>query len=264
MSDRVDPQTPRLRAEFRPSYRPEKRGVALTDLRGIGLVAAAAAGLVVLTIGAVKLVGHRHAGLPVVEAAAGPVRVKPLDAGGMKLTGAELTAGPDGAQALGPAAEQPEISALRAQLQAMKKQIARQALENAQTAKIAEIAKIAATAPKIVASPAPVQASATAHMATVPPAPPVAPDGKVPPALPGVHVQLAAFTDSAAAYNEWNALVAKWPDLLGRRRPEISRVDAAGRTMWRLRTGPFPGVNEANNFCTTLRTRGADCSIAAF
>jgi hypothetical protein len=252
MSDRINPQGPRLRADFRPSYRPEKPGAALAELSRIGVVAAGLVALVALSIGGMKLLGHRHAGVPIVEAPAGPVRVKPLDAGGMKLTGAEFNAAPDGAQALGPAAEQPEINALRAQLHAVKKQLARQAAENAQTAKIAESAKIAAAAPRIVVTPPPVQASAMAHVAAIPPT------------QPSVHVQLAAFADSAAAYSEWTTLVEKWPDLLARRRPEISRVEAAGRTMWRLRTGPFPGISEANNFCATLRMRGADCSIAAF
>jgi hypothetical protein len=109
-----------------------------------------------------------------------------------------------------------------------------------------------------------VQASALAHETNIPPPAALPLDGKVAPPEPAVHVQLAAFTDSAAAYGEWTTLVTKWPELLGRRRPEISRVQTAGRTMWRLRTGPFPGVNEANNFCATLRARGADCSIAAF
>jgi hypothetical protein len=261
MSDRINPQGPRLRADFRPSYRPEKPGADLNDLRRIGIVAAGLAGIVALSVGGMKLLGQRHEGVPTVEAPAGPVRVKPLDAGGLKLTGAELSAGPDGAQqALGPAAEQPEINALRAQLHAVKQELARQAAENAQTAKIAETAKIEASTPKIVVTPAPVQASALAHEAPVPPPLPVS----VPPVEQRVHVQLAAFADSAAAYTEWDTLVKKWPDLLARRRPEISRVAAAGRTMWRLRTGPFPDVADARSFCATLRNRGADCSVAAF
>jgi hypothetical protein len=34
--------------------------------------------------------------------------------------------------------------------------------------------------------------------------------------------------------------------------------------MWRLRTGGFATVAEAASFCAKMRSRGADCSIAAF
>jgi hypothetical protein len=251
MSDRVSVTPagrPGLRGEFRPSYRPQKNTARLPDIRQLGIIAACCAGAGLLVAGAVELAGHRHTGLPVVMAPEGPVRIKPLDAGGMKLNGTDMI-GPDGTQSLGPAAEEPQIDALRAQLKSVTKQLARQAAENVQTAKIAQ-----ATA-KIVASPAPAQAAAIERVPA---------EALAPPPEPGVRVQLAAYTDSAAAYTEWQTLSAKWPDLLGRRRPEITRVDTGGRIMWRLRTGPFAGVAQANAFCTALRARGSDCAIAAY
>jgi hypothetical protein len=244
MSDRVNPGVGGLRGEFRPSYRPQKPAApVLPDMRGIGLAALCGGTILAASVSVVMLFSHRHAGVPVIEAQAGPVRVKPADAGGMKLNDSDLAIGPAATQALAPPPEQPQIRELRAQLQAVKRQVARQA---------AESAKLAAQASKIMASPAPSQAAATLR------------EPEVPPPQPGVRVQLAAFTDAAAAYGEWDALVTKMPDLLARRRPEISRVNAAGRTMWRLRTGPFASVADANEFCTKLRNHDTDCSIAAF
>jgi len=249
MSDRIGGAPagrPGLRGEFRPSYRPQKKPADLLELKQLGMIAGGCAAAVLLVIGGVELVGRHHGGIPVVMAPEGPVRIKPLDAGGMKVNGADMIK-PDGTQSLGPAAEEPQINALRSQLQSVKKQLARQAAENAQTAKIAQAAA------NIVSTPAPAQAAAIERV----PAEVVAPQ-------PGVRVQLAAYTDSAAAYTEWQTLSAKWPELFGKRRPEITHIDTAGRTMWRLRTGPFAGVAQANSFCATLRSRGTDCAIAAY
>jgi len=258
MSDRVGDRSTmaarRLRANARPSYLPEKPASSLPGIRYLATVAACSAGVTLAAFGGMSLFGHKQGGVPVIEAQAGPVRVKPADAGGMKVSGADLVVSGSGNQALGPTAEQPAIEALRAQLRAVKK-LAQQASLEADTARLA-------IAGRIMASPAPAQASATVRepAATEPvaPAPPMAPRE------PGIRVQLAAYADSAAAYSEWDAMVTKWPDLLARRRPDISRVQAAGRTMWRLRTGTFASVADATAFCATLHDRGADCSVAAF
>jgi hypothetical protein len=211
--------------------------------------------------------GHRHHGIPVIEAEAGPVRIKPDNAGGMQVTGADLGLGIGTTQALAPAAEQPQINALRAQIHAMSKELAKQAAETAQVAKLAQ----SAAAPKIVAPPPVQRASATQRIA-VPESPTSVAFKAPPPAKPepaivseaGPRVQLAAFTDEAAARAGWDALLKKAPDLLGGRAPEITHIQVAGRTMWRLRTAGFGTVAEATSFCTKMRAHGADCAIAAF
>jgi hypothetical protein len=228
----------------------------------MGLVAAGFGGLLALAAGGSLLLRPAHHGVPVVEADAGPVRVKPADPGGMTVTGADF-GGPAGAGPhLAPAAEQPELSELHHQVRTMKKELARQAAANAEALKLAEAA---ASRPKVVAV-APVQrASATAML---PPREPALP--RFAEALPvaadagGTDVQFAAFTDAAAARTEWESLVKKTPELLGGRRPEITRTDSGGRTMWRLRTGGFASVADAAGFCAKMRAHGADCSIAAF
>ena len=255
------------REGFRPSYRPAKAAGFDPDMKRMGMIAAGIAGVVALAVGAGSLMGTRHHGVPVIEADAGPVRIKPADAGGMQVTGADLGLGIGSTQTLAPVAEQPQINALRAQLHAVKKELARQAAETAQVAKLAQ-----ANTVKIVAAPAVQRASATARVeapATVSFNPVVLspPPARLVPAklaASGPAVQLAAFTDEAAAKTGWDALVKKAPDLLGGRGAEITKVQASGRTMWRLRTAGFGTVAEAGNFCTKMRAHGADCAIAAF
>ena len=264
------------REGFRPSYRPAKAAGIDPDLKRMGVIAAGIAGIVALALGAGSLMGPRHHGVPVIEADAGPVRIKPADAGGMQVTGADLGLGIGTTQTLAPVAEQPQINALRAQLHAVKKELARQAAETAQVAKLAQ-----ANATKIVAAPPVQRASATARLSQSLPAgalspavvsfnpvvlsPPAAVRVAAPRlAMAGPAVQLAAFTDEAAAKTGWNALVRKAPDLLGGRGAEITKVQASGRTMWRLRTAGFGTVAEAGSFCTKMRAHGADCAIAAF
>jgi hypothetical protein len=244
------------REGFRPSYRPVKPAPGMDPaLKRLGLILAALGGMAALAIGAGSLLGARHHGIPVIEAEAGPVRVKPENAGGMQVTGADFAMGPGTTQTLAPSAEQPQINALRAQLKAMKKDLARQAAETAQATKIAEAARA-----KIVAAPPLQRASATMSF-TEPEAPPPA---RPAPPVSGTSVQLAAFTDAAAAQTGWALLLKKAPELLGGRAPDITKTQFAGRTMWRLRTGGFDSVTQAAAFCAKMRDHGADCSIAAF
>jgi hypothetical protein len=251
------------RGAFRPSYRPEKRQAGMDpELKRMGVMAAGIGGALAFLLAGAWLIRPAHHGLPVVEADAGPVRVKPVNPGGEQFIGQDFGGGPSvNGPHLAPAAEQPELSALHAQMRDMKKLMAKQAAVNAEALKLAQLA----AARNRVAAPAPVQhASATAIVPAVQSAlpkmaeaPPIATAG-------GTDVQFAAFTDAAAAHTEWDALMQKTPELLGGRKPEIIRADAGGRTMWRLRTGGFATVAEAASFCAKMRARGADCSIAAF
>lgn len=258
------------REGFRPSYRPAKPQQGFDpDMKRMGIVAAGIGGALALIFGASMLMGHHHHGVPVIEADAGPVRIKPLNAGGEQFTGAETGPAASTTQALAPAAEQPQINALRAQLKAVKKEVARQAAQTAQVAKLAEAGQS-----KIAAAPPVQRASATARVAipetaiaapAVKPAAIEAPLAKEPAsARGGAAVQLAAFTDEKAAQTGWDLLLKKTPDLLGGRTPEILKAQAGGRTMWRLRTGGFNTVTDAASFCAKMRDHGADCSIAAF
>lgn len=257
------------RASFRPSYRPERPagGMLDADMKRLGLLAAGLGGGLALLVGLSSLFGHHHHGTPVIEADAGPVRVKPENPGGMQVTGADMSLGNGSTQVLAPAAEEPQISALRAQLHAVKAELARQQAATAQAARqgeaAAQAARVAqAEAAKVVAAPPVQRAAAFAPVASV--LPPVSVPKPVPAASYGAMVQLAAFTDEKGALEGWDQLVKKTPDLLGGRKPEITTAQAAGRTIYRLRTGGFATVNDAANFCAKMRSRDADCSIAAF
>ncbi len=267
MSDQVGARKAPLQADFRPSYRPERPAPGLgmdPDMRRMGLLAAGVGGALALLLGASIMLHHGRRGVPVIDAQAGPVRVKPANRGGMTVTGADLPTHPGQGPQLAPEAEKPEIQALKAQLHAMKRQLAKEAADAAQAQQAARLAQAAAARPRVtvaqagpvaprVAAAAPVEhASATARIA-------VAGDTDH-----SVQVQVGAFADPQAAQLEWDQLRGKLPDLLRGRRPAVSRVDTAGRTMWRLRTGGFASVDQATGFCAKMRAKGADCSIAAF
>jgi len=244
---------------FRPSYRPDRAAGWDPDMLRMGLVAAGLGAGVALLVGASTLLRPAHHGIPIVQPDIGPVRVKPLDPGGMKFSGADIgTPGHDGPQ-LAPAAEQPEIAALKAQLRQVKKELAKQAEAAAQAEKLAQ----AASSPPKIAAPAPIdRALATARVAA--PAPAKAPLVAAPVPAAGTQVQLAAFSSDDAARNAWLSLVQQAPDLLRGHKPDITRVEVGGRTMWRLRTGGFATVADAASFCAKVQARSGSCSIAAF
>jgi hypothetical protein len=162
----------------------------------------------------------------------GPVRVAPADPGGMKLAGDGEDAGAPGTEKLAPAAEQPELRALRAKEHK------------------APVMAEAAPPPRVQTAPPVQQAAALAA------APPDAPGGTM--------VQLAAFESQAAAEQDWGRMAEKMPELFTRHKPEVDRVSLAGRTVFRLRTGGFPSIAAATEFCAAIREKGGDCSIAAF
>jgi hypothetical protein len=79
-----------------------------------------------------------------------------------------------------------------------------------------------------------------------------------------VMVQLAALASEQAARTEWRWAVARWPALLGRFQPVVSRITRDGHVFWRLRTGGFADHAAAAAFCARLRAVGGACSVADF
>ena len=77
-------------------------------------------------------------------------------------------------------------------------------------------------------------------------------------------VQFAAVSSEDAAREEWQRLSRRMPDLLGQRRPAISKVDRDGHALWRVRTGGFSDTAQATVFCERVRAKGAGCSVADF
>lgn len=234
--------------------------------RRLALIATGIAGALVVVAEGWHMVAHRHHEVPVVRAEPGPVRLKPASPGGLQIAGIDhnvFSGGSDSdVQKLAPLPQTPDPQAL-------------QAMASPQPA----VPPVAA-APPTTMPPAPVTRTHEAPpepTAAAPAAGPAAiaarPQGPTErageaerraagrrPAL----VQLAALSSEQAAREEWARLVRRWPDLLGGRHPEFSKVVHDGHILWRVRTGGFAGFSEATLFCERLRAKRASCSVADF
>ena len=75
----------------------------------------------------------------------------------------------------------------------------------------------------------------------------------------GEVVQLGAFPEEDLAAAEWRTLVGRFPDLLDGTERRIERVDREDRTFWRLRAGGFPDLADARRVCAALTAGDAEC-----
>ncbi len=224
------------RAPFTQSYSTRRSGLDAGAKRL--MLAAVALGLILLAgMGVWALMSRRPASIPVIEADARPLRVKPDNPGGMQVAGADEQvmggSGSGGADAMAPAAEAPAPQALRAQM-----------------------GQPGTPEPGPAASSLPDTPAVPARA----PARPAAPAR----AAGGTLVQLAAVDNEHAAQAEWQRLAKRMPDLLGGRRAVVQRAERDGHTVWRVRTGGFADIAEATGFCTRVRAKGAACSLASF
>lgn len=230
----------------RSSYRARRPGMD-QGTRYLLFAAAGLGGLLLAGMASWALIGGHSASIPVIEADSRPIRVKPENAGGLQVVGAEdQVMGGQGArtQGMAPAAETPAPQALRAQMPPQPR--------------IPAAAPAAAGQPEATAaSPppaAPVQRPAIPAQAIRPAAPPAS----------GPVVQLAAVDSEQVAQSEWQRLSKRMPDLLGDRRPLLQRADRDGHAVWRVRTGGFADIAEATSFCARVRSKGGACAIANF
>ena len=239
---------------YRASYRAQPQGSdGLT--RKLLIAAGVLGGVMLAGMGGWALLGHRAGPVPVIEADTRPIRVKPENAGGMQVAGADeqvMGGQGGGVQGMAPPAEAPAPQALRAQMQGP-------AAAGAAQATAAPAAPTPA-APMVGASPLPDTARTPAR-AAAPGRPPVAAAG---PAAGATLVQLAAVDTEQAAQAEWQRLAKRMPDALGDRRLVLQRADRDGKPVWRVRTGGFADVADATAFCARVRAKGSSCTIAAF
>lgn len=258
------------------------------------MIAGSLAGGLVVIFAASSMMGHRSGEVPVVQAAAGPVRVKPENPGGLQVANAnnEIFSGgndTDGSK-LAPAPEMPDPSALRDQPPQASQPPAPAMIAappsppalvpRPRTARPARIAAEPPAARPAQAVPEPPSARSTppavatarlspvkaeTHVLPPPaekapaeraPAPPVASRAPV--------VQLAALTTEDAARLQWQQLARRMPELLGSRQPSYSRVEHDGHTFWRLRTAGFTDAAQARTFCEHVRAKGGACALADF
>ncbi len=245
---------PQITQNFgRPSYRPAAPVGGLDpDMRRMAIVAAGFGGVLALAIGVFSMSHHAHHGVPVILAQTGPVRIKPLDPGGMKVAGAEEAAG--GAERLAPEPEKPALHALHAKVHVAPKPVE-------QASAVPATAPVAAVAPPVAIRPAAMPAVAAAPPVQHASAAAVLPAADLP---VGTAVQLAAFESQQAAEQDWGKLSEKSPGLFDGHKPEVERATVAGRVVYRLRTRGFANIAAATAFCGKVRAKGGDCSIAAF
>lgn len=204
-------------------------------------VAVGLGGLLLAGVASWALIGGHNAIIPVIEADSRPIRIKPENAGGLQVVGADdqvMGGRGSSTHSMAPVAEVPAAQALRAQLPPQPASPQPAAAE-----------PVDSPAPLTVAQPPAVQAQA-AHPLPLP--------------TTGTLVQLAAVASEDAAQSEWQRLAKRMPDLLSDRRPIVQRSDRDGRAFWRVRTGGFADTADATAFCARVRMKGGACSIASF
>ncbi len=269
--------------------------------RWLALVAGGIGTLLVVTVGGWSLLGHHaQGGIPVIEPLPGPVRVKPVDPGGMQVMSTQVaqTNGP-AAEALAPGPEAADPQALQAEVEAARHADAPAASASATAPAVAASAQASpgqnapaqtppAQGPQVSGptAPAPVAVAPVQPQAAAPVPGTAAPDDKAgddasanpdasaaaaptpeagAPAASGGHsVQLAALDSEAAARAEWARLARRAPSLFARREPAIVPVSRDGRRFFRLRTAGFNSVAEATAFCGRLHGAGVACTLADF
>ncbi len=216
--------------------------------------AAGLGGLLLAGMASWALIGGHGSAIPVIEADSRPIRVKPENAGGMQVAGAEdQVIGGHGArtQSMAPAAEVPAPQALRAQ--------------NPSPVRAAAVPAAVPAAPSVQAEPAPASPPAAVPQRPAAPASvPVQPIRAGVISAAGPVVQLAAVDSEQVAQSEWQRLAKRMPDLLNDRRPLVQRAEHDGHVVWRVRTGGFADIAEATGFCARVRSKGGACSIANF
>ncbi len=123
-----------------------------------------------------------------------------------------------------------------------------------------ETAARQAVGAEISAPPAPIAVPVAVPVAAAVAPPAAAP--AVAPATPAArlaYAQLAAAETELGAMSEWRRLRQRHGGLL-RDLGELTVVaEVSGRTVWRLRTGPFREASEAEAFCAEVRAAGGGC-----
>lgn len=77
---------------------------------------------------------------------------------------------------------------------------------------------------------------------------------------PGTRlVQLGAFDDAEGAHREWDALQARFGDLMVGRARVVQSAQSGGRTFFRLRAHGFADEADARRFCSALLAENAAC-----
>ena len=78
----------------------------------------------------------------------------------------------------------------------------------------------------------------------------------------GYVVLVSSQRTEADAQASSRALQAKYPAVLGSRRPTITRADLGEKGIFfRTQVGPFAAVEEAGEMCNSLKAAGGQCIV---
>lgn len=72
-------------------------------------------------------------------------------------------------------------------------------------------------------------------------------------------VQIAAPSTEASAITEWDKRVRSDPELFSGAQRFILKADVNGKSVYRLRAGPFSSKADADAFCIAFKARGGNC-----
>jgi cell division septation protein DedD len=78
----------------------------------------------------------------------------------------------------------------------------------------------------------------------------------------GYVVQVSSERTEAYAQASYRTLQAKYPAVLGSRRPTIKRADLGKKGIFfRTQVGPFAAADEAGRLCNSLKAAGGQCIV---
>lgn len=277
---------------------PRGRGARLQSFANLAGTVVSLSLIVGLAVWGYRLTVRDVAGVPVIKALEGPMRIAPEDPGGLTTSyqglavnavAAEGSAAPPPDRlVLAPrpvALEEEDRTPGALQAEAMQDKVASAvdlALAEAADTPSAEESTEEESAPTEAASPAepppppPPASNARLSGDLRPAARParIAAQARVieqptPVAAPPVDasslktgerlVQLGAFDDVPSAEREWSRLQGKFGALLRARSRVIQPAESGGRTFYRLRAAGFSDEADARRFCTALLAEQAAC-----